>query len=346
MSRPIGTPAELERRRRRAVELVHQGEAPSTVARILGVNRNSLYRWRKAAEGGLGRLAAQPHPGPAPRLNAAQLGELDALLRQGARAQGWPDARWTVKRVAELIRRHFHVSFHPEQVRKLLRYRLHWSGQRPQTPAQERNEEEIERWLRDFRRIRRRARRRKAHLIFLDESGFLLRPLVRRTLAPRGETPVLPCWDRHDRISAISCITLSPVRDQPGLYFELLPVDANVTAVEVVAFLRQLKRHLPGPWVLLWDRNKIHSRALAVRAWLVKHPEVVIEDFPAYAPELNPDEMVWGYTKYHQLANFAPADAWELRLIAELVDLQSKPALLRAFVKHAGLPLRLRSPPH
>ena len=88
--------------------------------------------------------------------------------------------------------------------------------------------------------------------------------------------------------------------------------------------------------------------AWAVKAWLAKHPEVAVEDFPAYAPELNPDEMVWGYTKYHQLANFAPADAWELRrhLIGELVALQTNPALLRAFVKHAGLPLRLRSPPH
>ena len=70
---------------------------------------------------------------------------------------------------------------------------------------------------------------------------------MRRTLAPRGETPVLPCWDRRDRISAISCITLSPVRDHPGLYFELLAVDANVSAIEVVAFLQDLKRHLPGP---------------------------------------------------------------------------------------------------
>ena len=199
-----------------------------------------------------------------------------------------------------------------------------------------------------MRRIRRRARRRKAHLIFLDESGFQLRPLVRRTLAPRGETPVLPCWDRRDRLSAISCISLSPVRDHPGLYFDLLPVDANVTAVEVVAFLQDLKRHLPGPWVLLWDRHRIHSRARAVKVWLAKHPEVAVEDFPAYAPELNPDEMVWGYTKYHQLANFAPADTWELRirLIGELVELQRRPALLRAFIKHAGLPLRLRSPPH
>lgn len=125
MSRPLGTPAELERRRRRAVALVNQGEAPTTVARILGVNRNSLYRWRQAAQRGPDGLAAKPHPGPTPRLHAAQLQELDGLLRQGAQAHGWSDALWTVKRVTELIRRHFHVAFHPEHVRKLLRHRLH-----------------------------------------------------------------------------------------------------------------------------------------------------------------------------------------------------------------------------
>jgi hypothetical protein len=65
--------------------------------------------------------------------------------------------------------------------------------------------------------------------------------------------------------------------------------------------------------------------------------------FPGYAPELNPDEMVWGYTKYQAMANYAPADIWELRLrlIAELVHLQLRPDLLRAFIKHTGLPLRL-----
>jgi transposase len=125
MSRPIGTPAELERRRRRAVQLVDQGEQPSTVARILGVNRNSLYRWRQAAKDQGDRLAAKPHPGPSPRLRDAQLAELDGLLRQGAQAHGWPDALWTVKRVTELSRRHFDVGFHPEHVRKLLRHRLH-----------------------------------------------------------------------------------------------------------------------------------------------------------------------------------------------------------------------------
>lgn len=125
MSRPIGTPAELERRRRRAVELMDQGESPTTIARILGVGRPSLYRWRQAARSGADGLAAKPHPGPAPRLDGAQLERLENFLLDGATAHGWPNELWTARRVAEVIRRHFGISYHPEHVRKVLKRRLH-----------------------------------------------------------------------------------------------------------------------------------------------------------------------------------------------------------------------------
>src|SRR4029079_4883217 len=162
--------------------------------------------------------------------------------------------------------------------------------------------------------------RRKAHVIFLDEAGFMLTATVRRTLAPRGKTPVLPAWQRHDRISAISCVTLAPEAKQPELYFELLPADLNVGAEDIVAFLRQLRQELPGPWVLAWDRHNIHSRSRLVKAWLAGEPEVVLEDLPAYAPALNPDEMVWAWLKYGRLANLTPADVAELaeHLVKEL----------------------------
>ena len=125
MSRPIGTPAELERRRRRAVALMDQGESPTDIARILGVARPSLYRWRQADRSRPDGLAAKPHPGPTPRLGDAQLAELEELLRQGATSHGWHNALWTAKRVAEVIRRHFGVSFHPEHARKICKRRLH-----------------------------------------------------------------------------------------------------------------------------------------------------------------------------------------------------------------------------
>jgi transposase len=125
MSRPIGTPAELERRRRRAVELLDQGESPSNIARILGVTRPSLYRWRQAARSGPNGLAAKPQLGPTPQLSDDQLEHLENLLLDGATAHGWPNELWTAKRVTEVIHRHFRIEFHPEHVRKILKHRLH-----------------------------------------------------------------------------------------------------------------------------------------------------------------------------------------------------------------------------
>src|SRR5437868_10491653 len=235
--RPKGTPEELERRRRRAVELVERGESPTQVARILGVQTSSVHRWRRLARRPHG-LDARPAPGPTPGLSDYHLKKLERLLAQGAKRHGWPNELWTASRVARLIRERFGLSYHPEHVRKILKRRLGWTSQKPKRKARERNDQEVERWLGDERpRILREALRRRAHVVFLDESGFQLTPSVRRTLAPRGQAPVLDCWDRRDRIAALSCITLSPVLGRPGLYFELLPVDETVHGAEAGAFL-------------------------------------------------------------------------------------------------------------
>jgi transposase len=141
--RPIGTAEELQRRRLRAVELVEQGESPDDVARFLGCGRSSVYTWVKRAKQSLGALAAKPHPGPQPRLTDDQLRELEGLLLKGAGAHGFRTELWTAARAAELIRRHFKVSFHPEHVRKALKRRLRWTSQKPQRKAKERDAEAI-----------------------------------------------------------------------------------------------------------------------------------------------------------------------------------------------------------
>jgi transposase len=341
--RPKGTAAELERRRRRAVALVEQGESPTVVARILGVTPSSLHRWRRLAQQPHG-LEAKPLPGPTPGLSDYHLRKLERFLLQGAHKHGWPNQLWTADRVAQLIRRRFGLTYHPEHVRKILKQRLGWTSQKPQRRAREQNPKEVERWRADeFPRIVRDAWRRQATVVFLDEAGFMLTPLVRRTLAPRGKTPILPAWQRHDRISAISCVTLGPGAERPGLYFELLPAGLNVRAEDIVAFLRQLRRELPGPLTVVWDRHNIHSRSRLVKAWLAGEPAVVLEDLPGYAPALNPDEMVWAWLKYGRLANLSARDVAELRdhLATELDWAAFDEELLAGFFNHADLRVRL-----
>jgi transposase len=157
MTRPIGTAAELERRRRRAVNLLEEGESPSTIARILGVHETSVHRWRRLARNGSGR-DAKPHSGPKPRLAPEQWAELEQQLLLGAKHHGWHNNLWTAARVGTLIERHFGVRYHPEHVRTVLKERLHWSSQKPQLRAKEQNDKEVERWIDDeFPRIVRDA---------------------------------------------------------------------------------------------------------------------------------------------------------------------------------------------
>jgi transposase len=341
MSRPFGSASSLEQRRRQAVQAVSMGDKVKDVARIIGVTSCSVYRWLKMANKSDG-LDAKPHLGPAPRLSSRQQRQLERLLLQGARAHGWANELWTTQRIVELIRRHFGVSFHHDHVGRFLRQRLRWTPQKPRRRARERNEAAIKRWMkRKFPRIAQAARQRGAHLVFLDESGYMLSPTVRRTWAPQGKTPLLHSWDRRDRVSAISCITVSPRTGRLNFYFALLGDNVNANGGHTVEFLRHLKRQLGGPFTVIWDGLNIHSRSRLVKAYLAKHPEIVDETLPGYAPELNPDEGVWGWTKYGRLANLAAADTVELRqrIQAEFATLRSNRQLLDSFIQETGLSL-------
>jgi transposase len=337
--RPHGTPNELARRRQRAVQAYREGQSALAIAKVLGVDRCTVHRWIQRAQqpGGLDPIPIRRPP----RLSDDQLRQLEQLLLEGATQHGWATELWTASRVAVLIQRHFNISYHAEHVRKILKRRLRWTSQKPQKRAKERDEEAIRYWCTyEFPLQLAAAQWREAHLVFLDESCYRLTPTVRRTLAPRGKTPIIPCWDRRDKISAISAITLSPKQLHPGLFFELLPDKENFHGEEVVRFLKQLRRHLPRI-TLFWDRSRIHSRSKVVQAYLEEHPEIEVVDFPGYAPELNPDEMVWSWTKYGRLCNYAAPDLVALRerVETELEYLVWHPYELWGFIQNTPLPL-------
>src|SRR5437879_8533201 len=187
---------------------------------------------------------------------------------------------------------------------------------------------------------KKNAARLGAHIVFADESGFLLAPLVVRTWAPQGCTPLQRHRQgRRDKISVISGISVSPQRQRLGLYY-LLFFD-NIGQEEVCVFLRELLRHLRGPVIALLDNSSTHQGE-PLRKLLLQHPRLSIEHFPAYAPELNPDEGVWSLAK-RQLANGQPQEVDELMedVIRTMERIRSSRTKLRGCVLQSDLPLFL-----
>ena len=169
----------------------------------------------------------------------------------------------------------------------------------------------------------------------------MLQPVVRRTWAPLGATPVHKSWGRHDRFTAVAALTVSPVTGRLGLYFDLMP--RNLDGEGFFDFLLWLLRRIRRPVVLVIDRLAAHRKGVRLlhehlgdRADLVR-----VEWLPAYAPELNPVEQVWGHTKHGKLANYIPTDIDELEETVEHTMNQTREEqnLLRGFIRKTRLQL-------
>jgi hypothetical protein len=96
--------------------------------------------------------------------------------------------------------------------------------------------------------------------VFLDETGFLLQPVNRRTWAPRGDTPIRCASAWYDRVSAIGAVTLSPERRRINAYWQFY--NSNVVATDVVAFLRALHRQIGRQLIDVLDRFNVHRKGV------------------------------------------------------------------------------------
>lgn len=138
----------LEARRRAGVILLQKGYTQADVARELGVSRQAVHEWWLAYQnGGLRALWHRKAPGRPRTLTTEQRRGLLKLLKKGALRFGFPTDLWTLKRVAQMIRREFGVAFHLSHVHRIL-VAEEWSCQVPKLQARERNKRKIRHWLR------------------------------------------------------------------------------------------------------------------------------------------------------------------------------------------------------
>lgn len=168
----------------------------------------------------------------------------------------------------------------------------------------------------------------------------MMNPLVRRTWARKGKTPVINGDGGHRRkVSVIGAISLSHPGKRLGFYFQTLP-GGYFNSGQVASFLRHLLRHLRGEVVVLWDGGPGH-KGPAIRRVLADYPRLSLERLPAYSPRLNPVEWAWSWAKYGKMANSCPQSVEELddEVTEHLIDLKHDPQLLRGLWAGSDLPL-------
>ena len=185
---------------------------------------------------------------------------------------------------------------------------------------------------------KKNARRRRAWIVFQDESGVSQRPPVRRTWAPRGQTPVLIHALNWKKLSISVALAFRWNGRRTRLFFQTRPDSYNTESL--IAFLRDLKREFRRRRVILiWDGLPAHrSREMTAflrtqRSWLS------VEGLPGYAPELNPAEQVWGNVKGRELANQCAENLTDVAaaLRKGMARVRRRPSLAFSFLKHAGL---------
>jgi transposase len=157
-------------------------------------------------------------------------------------------------------------------------------------------------------RLKKKARQQRRTLVFLDESGLSTRPTRARTWAPRGQTPLLHETFNWKSLSIIGGLALW------RFYFQIHA--GSIKSPQVIEFLQHLQRHVPGKILLLWDGAPIHRSLLVKNYVATTRGRLAVVRLPAYAPELNPVEYMWGHLKAHEIANLVVTQAWELSMEA------------------------------
>lgn len=340
--RTAGDPDCLVYRRWLAVGHIAEGDSVQEVADFLQVDPRSVRRWLAAYyDRGVNGLAARPVPGRPRKLTTTHEKIVRRWLSEDASEHGFTTDLWSAPRLAGLIEHEFGVRFRPNYLCAWLRQRG-YTPQMPRRVPREQDEVAIATWLaEDWPRIKKKARRRGACLLFLDESGLLMAPLLRRSWAPRGQPSESRYKAGHrDKVSVAAALWLPPERDQLHMAYQTV-VDGYFTNVEVADFIACAVRVLPGPVIAIWDGGSMHKGGPISTLVEESHGRLDIEPLPAYAPELMPVEFLWRWLKHGRLCNFAPRDARHLNetITRELDPIRDNQALLSSFFHQSRLPL-------
>jgi transposase len=320
----------LEQIRLMAVQRVNEGEKPSEVIAAYGFCRTTIYKWIRAAakrNRGLKALHSTRGTGRPRSLTPAQERQVFRWINGRNPFQyGLDFGLWTRQVVSTLIEEKFGIKIGVTAVGAMLA-KLGLTPQKPLQRAYQRDPQAIEEWQRKrFPAIASQAKREGAQIYFWDESGFRADSVHGKTWGVRGQTPVVQRPGQRQSISAASAVSA-----KGGFWFQTYK--GALSGELFVELLKNMMRHRKQPVHLIVDGLPAHKKVVVRDYVQSTQGRLTLHFLPGYAPDLNPDELVWSYVKRTGTAR-RPLKAGEhlhKRIDAQLAAVQRNPKLVRSF---------------
>lgn len=326
----------LEEIRKMAVERVREGERPSAVIAGYGFHRCVIYRWLKQARGrgkGLKALTARPATGRPRTLTRPQERQVFRWINgKNPMQYGFDFGLWTRSIVQALIARKFKIRLSLASVGSLLA-RLGLTPQKPLQRAYQRDPQAIERWQREtYPALVRQAKRDTADIHFWDESGFRADSVQGKTWAKKGQTPVVHVPGQRQAISAASAVSAKGA-------FWFATYHGAPNGELFVVLLKKLMHRRKKPLHLVLDGLPAHKKKAVKDYVATTEGRLTLHFLPGYAPDLNPDELVWSHAKRTGNARrpLQKGERLEPRVTAQLAEIGNNPKLVRSFFKHPSV---------
>jgi len=275
------------------------GKGPSSVIASFGLNRTTIYKWIKAASipgVGLKGLHARPMTGRPRSLAPRQEQQVFRWINgKDPRQYGLDFGLWTRRVVANLIERKFAIRLGLTAVGELLA-KLRLTPQKPLQRASQRDPDAIEKWRREiYPSIATRAKKDGGEVYFWDASGFRADTVHGKTWGVKGQTPVVERPGQRQSISAASA-----VNSNGACWY--CTYQGGLTTESFVTLLERMMRRRSKPVHLVVDGLPAHKTAL-VKAYVAStNGMLTLHYLPGYAPELNPDKLVWSHMKRTRVA--------------------------------------------
>ena len=319
-----------------AVERILEGEDVTTVMAGYGLCRTTGYKWLAKMRGqGCGRrcLVARKGTGRTPKLTRAQKSQVFRWVNgKNPMQYGFDFALWTRDAVRELILKKFNIGLSVTSVGSLLA-ELNLTPQKPLQRAYQRDPEAIECWQRNtFPAIAKQAKAEGAEIYFWDESGFRADAVQGKTWALRGKTPVVNRPGQRQSISAASAVNAKGA-------FWFATYQGGLTGELFVELLKKLMHRRKKPLHLVVDGLPAHKKSVVKKYVDSTEGRLSLHFLPGYAPDLNPDELVWSHAKRTGVARrpLLKGEKLQERVHGQLQEIGNNPKLVRSFFKHPSV---------